>query len=75
MAPRIKKLIGLVILIPGVTLYMFAAAALGERLPGVWFVLVPFYLAAGLLWALPVKYLIQWMNAEPVSKAGSETDR
>ena len=64
MAPRIKKLIGLAILIPGVTIYMFLAA-IGERVPGLWFVQVPFYLAAGLLWAVPVKYLMQWMNAEP----------
>lgn len=63
MEPRIKKLIGLVLLIPGVALYMFAAAAIGERLPAVWFAQVPFYLVAGLLWAVPVTYLMAWMEA------------
>lgn len=68
MQPRIKKLIGLVILIPGLTLYLFGVAAIGERLPAFWLAQVPYYLTVGILWALPVKYLIQWMNAEPPAR-------
>lgn len=62
MTPRMKKLVGLLILIPGLTIYMFLAAALGEKTPARWFIQVPYYLVAGILWALPVRSLIIWMN-------------
>ncbi|MEL6361995.1 MAG: DUF2842 domain-containing protein [Pseudomonadota bacterium] len=65
MAPRQKKLLGLFVLVPGVTLYMFLAAAIGEKLPSFWPLQVLYFTIAGLAWALPVKYLITWMNSDP----------
>lgn len=71
MAPRVKKLIGLFFLLPGLGLYLFAAAALGERVPSFWLLQVLYYLAAGVLWAFPTMALMRWMEREPSRK---ETD-
>ncbi|MBT8473765.1 MAG: DUF2842 domain-containing protein [Marinicaulis sp.] len=68
MTPRIKKLIGMAALLPALVLYLFAAAALGEMLPNFQLLKVIYYLIAGIAWAFPVKYLMQWMNAEPAQK-------
>lgn len=65
MPPRIKKLVGLFVLLPGLAAYFFAAAALGERVPSIWLFQVGYYLVAGVAWAFPARYLIQWMNREP----------
>ncbi|MEX6633914.1 DUF2842 domain-containing protein [Hyphococcus lacteus] len=63
MPPRYKKLIGFSLFLPTLLLYFFAAAALGERLPHNQLLLVPYYIVAGVAWAFPTKYLLQWMNA------------
>lgn len=65
MTPRVKKLIALLILLPGLVAYFFAAAALGERVPNLQILKVLYYIAAGLAWAWPVRYLIMWANREP----------
>jgi len=36
MPPRLKKLIGIFILLPYLIIYAFAAAALGEQVPEFW---------------------------------------
>ena len=69
MSPRIKKLIGFAVLLPALIIYFFAAAALGEMVPNNQLVKAAYFLVAGVAWAFPVKYLIQWMNAAP-NKAG-----
>jgi len=75
MPPRLKKLIGFLGFLPFLGLYFFAAAALGERLPAMTLVQAPYYMIAGVAWAFPAKYLIQWMNAEPRSGVcGSDRD-
>jgi len=65
MSPRYKKLLGLFILLPGIFFYLLAAAALSERVPDFWLIKLVYFIVAGIIWAFPVKYLIQWMNAEP----------
>ena len=67
MSPRIKKLIALLVLLPCLALYFFAAAALGERVPNAQILKVPYYIFAGIAWAFPVRYLIMWANRENVS--------
>ena len=67
MSPRIKKLIALLVLLPCLALYFFAAAALGERVPNAQILKVPYYILAGIAWAFPVRYLIMWANRENVS--------
>lgn len=68
MSPRLKKLIGFAIFLPGLVLYFFAAAALGERVPDIQILKAGYFLVAGVAWAFPAKFLMQWMNAEPNRK-------
>lgn len=69
MPARLKKLLGFAVLLPALAVYFLAAAALGERVPDHQFLKAGYYLIAGLAWAFPAKYLVQWMNAEkPDSK-------
>lgn len=68
MSPRIKKLIGFAAFLPVLTLYFFAAAALGERVPDNQLLKVAYFLTAGIAWAFPAKYLITWMNSVPKPK-------
>ena len=67
MPARIKKLIGFAAFLPALTLYFFAAAALGERVPDNQLLKAGYFLLAGIAWAFPAKYLISWMNADPPS--------
>lgn len=65
MSPRIKKLLGFFLLLPAITLYFFAAAALGERVPNNQLLEALYFLIAGVAWAYPAKFAISWMNADP----------
>lgn len=69
MPARLKKLIALLILLPGLIIYFFAAAALGEQVPNTQLLKAPYYIAAGVAWAWPVRYLIMWANREPDTSA------
>lgn len=69
MSPRLKKLIGFTLFLPGLVLYFFAAAALGERVPNIQLLKAAYFLVAGVAWAFPAKFLMQWMNAEPTRKS------
>ncbi|MEM9706375.1 MAG: DUF2842 domain-containing protein [Pseudomonadota bacterium] len=69
MKPRVKKLIGAGVLFFGLFLYVFAAAALGEELPNLWYLQAPYYCIAGIAWAFPVRGLMLWMNSEPKEKS------
>lgn len=64
MSPRLKKLIALFVLLPGLLLYFFAAAALGEKVPDNQLLKVVYYIIAGLAWAYPVRFLIIWANKD-----------
>jgi hypothetical protein len=68
MSPRLKKLVGLSILLAGLFLYIGAAVTLAERLPKFWLAELVYYVAAGVLWALPAMPLIKWMNSERRSR-------
>lgn len=73
MSPRIKKLIGFAFFLPVLTVYFFAAAALGEQVPNNQLLKAGYYLIAGVAWAFPAKYLILWMNAEPPAKTDAKS--
>lgn len=68
MNPRIKKLIGFAVFLPGLAAYFFAAAALADFVPNTQWLKAPYFLIAGIAWAFPAKFLMQWMNAEPRPK-------
>jgi hypothetical protein len=65
MSPRLKKLIGLGLLVPGLALYLFAAASLGERLPDHALLRLIYSAVAGVAWVLPVRGLLRWVNRDP----------
>ncbi len=72
MSPRVKKLIGFLFFLPALILYFFAAAALGERVPNVQILKAAYFLAAGVAWAFPARYLMRWMEREPAKSKGVE---
>ena len=72
MNPRYKKLIALGVMLPGVTAYFFAAAALGEKVPDIWALRVIYFAIAGVAWAAPVTFLIRWSNAEPAKSVNQD---
>jgi hypothetical protein len=68
MNPRIKKLIGTIVMVLFVGFYALVIAGIAPR------ILVPgtskgvelaFYLIAGLAWAIPLMPLIRWMEKKP----------
>lgn len=65
MSPRIRKLVGFAAFLPALVVYFFAAAALGELVPNIQLLKAAYYLVAGVAWALPAKYLMQWMEGAP----------
>ena len=65
MSPRIKKLIGFAAFLPALILYFFAAAALGEMVPNNQLLKALYFLIAGVAWAFPARYVMQWMEADP----------
>ena len=64
MSMRLKKLLGFCVLMTGLVIYLFAAAALSELIPDIQLLKVSYFLITGVAWAFPAKFLIQWMNAE-----------
>lgn len=72
MQPRIKKLIGFAVLLPGLFLYVAAAAWLGSRLPASTLVQLLYYLVAGVVWAFPAGYLIRWMTRPAASDSAGD---
>jgi hypothetical protein len=65
LSPRLKKLAGFTVFLPALVLYFFGAAALGELAPDVQILKAGYFLVAGVAWALPAKYLMQWMEGAP----------
>ena len=73
--PRQKKLIGLAILGPALILYIGVAAWLGAKLPQNTLLQLPFFLVAGVLWALPARYLVKWMVRPAAESDASPTSQ
>jgi Protein of unknown function (DUF2842) len=62
MNPRMRKLIGLVVILVFLLLYMGAVARISAYVPdhGPW--QFAFYALAGVSWGVPILPLISWMN-------------
>lgn len=60
---RLRKLIGTIVLLIGLTLYAFLimTIAVSGHIPENGFVQFLYYITAGVIWAFPAKYLIVWM--------------
>ena len=65
MSPRVRKLIGTLVLIVFLAVYALVAMAIGVRIPystplGQW----AYYVVAGLLWVIPAGAVITWMQRQ-----------
>lgn len=65
MSPRVKKLIGTLVLIVFLAVYALLAMAIGVRVPnssplGQWV----YYVVAGLAWVVPAGAIITWMQRQ-----------
>ncbi|MEK7265117.1 MAG: DUF2842 domain-containing protein [Pseudomonadota bacterium] len=65
MKPRVKKLMGLLILLPALLLYFGAVVTISDRLPSFWLVKLVYFIVTGLAWAVPVIPFIRWMEKAP----------
>ena len=64
MNSRVRKLIGLVILLAFIVLYALVAMAVGVRLleDAVGWQRFAFYIVAGIAWVIPLLPLVRWMQ-------------
>lgn len=62
--PKARNMVGFLILISGLFVYMFSAAALGgwleEKAVNKWLQIV-YYLIAGLAWLYPARWVFKWI--------------
>lgn len=65
MKPRMKKLLGLFILLPALLAYILVAIVIADYLPDFWLIELAYFIVAGVVWAFPMKYLMDWMNRDP----------
>jgi uncharacterized RDD family membrane protein YckC len=67
MSPRIKKLIGAIVMVVWIAVYAFLAMLLGIKILPHANGLTAFlyYAVAGLLWIIPIGLMLPWMNREP----------
>jgi uncharacterized membrane protein YuzA (DUF378 family) len=67
MSPRIRKLVGTVLLLVVLAIYslLLGVAASAVLTGSNKFVEMIFYAIAGLAWVVPAGYLIRWMYATP----------
>ena len=65
MPKRVKKLIGGVGIVAFLIAYAVLIATVADYIPNIWPAQMAFFVAAGLLWGLPLIPLLTWMNRGP----------
>ncbi|MEQ1931947.1 MAG: DUF2842 domain-containing protein [Parvularculaceae bacterium] len=76
MSARLRKLIGVAVLLPALGAYLFGAGLLGALIPPRWYLQAPFYVIAGVLWAFPAIAFVRWMErGAPRNDTQGETRR
>jgi hypothetical protein len=70
MSPRIKKLIGAIVMLVWIPVYALIAMGFGVHILPHANGLVAFlyYAIAGTLWTLPIAAMMPWMQSEPKTK-------
>jgi hypothetical protein len=68
MTPRIKKLIGTILILVWIPTYALITMSIGVRvLPHAGGIIVfIYYLLTGTLWIIPIGLLLPWMHREPL---------
>ncbi len=76
MQPRVKKLLGVFLILPYLGAYVLAAIALADFVPRHWAAQLVYFAVAGIAWTFPLKRLLEWMGAPPKAQtAKAETLR
>ena len=58
-----RKLVGMALIVVGLTVYAGLAAWIGGALrPFPWIVELVYYAVAGVLWVFPIRMLLRWMS-------------
>lgn len=67
MSPRLKKLIGAIVIVIWLPIYALIATGVAVHvLPlGHWYIALPYYALAGTLWIIPIGLMLPWMYREP----------
>jgi membrane protein implicated in regulation of membrane protease activity len=75
MSPRIKKLLGTIIILIWVPIYSLIAMGIALHLlpHASWYAAFLFYAIAGTLWIIPIGLMLPWMYREPNSKDNRAT--
>ena len=70
MSPRLKKLIGTLVMLVWIVFYVLIAMGVGTHvLPSApWYAALLYYALAGTLWIVPIGLMLPWMNREPAGK-------
>lgn len=64
MPMRLRKFLGMIVLLFWMILYTLIAAALWTRIPQIHVLFdLAYFMVAGVAWVIPVKYLLNWMQA------------
>ncbi len=63
MSAPLRKFIGMIILLLGLFFYIAVVVTIATTLlPAHWTFEIPFYIVAGVAWALPLRPFMAWMN-------------
>lgn len=65
MDPKLKKMIGTVLILAFLALYAMGMVSLHGMLPKNFLLELVFFAVAGTAWGLPLFPLLAWMNKEP----------
>jgi len=68
MQPRIKKLIGLPLVLALLVSWTAIAVTIADVIPDFWLAKLIYFIIAGIGWAAPTIPLLKWMNASPKTK-------
>lgn len=71
---RLKKFIGMLILVALVILYAILATTIATyRLAdSAWYVHLAFFALSGILWVVPAMFVISWMERKPKDKQAAQ---
>jgi hypothetical protein len=64
MSPRLRKFIGMIVMLAFLAVYAMVAMVIGLRVPDQWAARLAFYAIAGTAWGLPLFPLIAWMQRD-----------
>lgn len=70
MTPRVKKLIGTLVIFLWLPIYAILAMGVARHvLPGAaWYMAFAYYALAGLLWIVPIGLMFPWMHRPPAPR-------